>query len=272
MRRYEIERAVDRAALPGPSTGIMRALCSRINAKTGTIPGHAQPSLSQLAALAGYDRSTVMRHLNLLETAGWVIRIRPPAWLARSQHVTTAYAMQVPAGYPQARRRGEPRHAADREEARRAAAEALAARDSEADRAAADPHDASEPAPGGTAPHTTDSTTEAFERQEQRSSSAAIVDDDPQLRAQLAQTAMAEIRELTGRALTLRQAAEVVRVVLAGRRVKHHEAYLRKALRDDPQRYLPAASSLPPPPGDLARIEAEAIRKSDELARLKGEE
>lgn len=273
MKRYEIERAVGRAQLPGPSKSIMRALLARINAKTGTIPGEHQPSLSQLASLSGYDRSTVMKHLNALEKAGWVIRIRPPMWLARTQHVTTAYAMRIPDGYPQARRRGEPRHAADREQARRAAAQALAARDSEADRAAADPLDAGPGGPDRTAAPVTDMPTEEVLTDQGQESSPAGIDDDPQLRASLAKTAIEEMRELTGRTLTLTQATGVVRLVLGGRRVKHHDAYLRKTLRTDPQRYLPAKGSdrglTADTYSDLARAQREAIEKSEALERAK---
>jgi DNA-binding transcriptional ArsR family regulator len=137
MRRYEIERAVLAAPLPGPSVTIMLSLCTRIFKDEGVIPPGQQPSLSRLAADTGYDRSTVMRHLAQLEREGWVIRIRPPAWLARQLHVTTSYAMQIPPeGYPQARGSGHQALGARSGEARRAATRALAAHEAEARRAA----------------------------------------------------------------------------------------------------------------------------------------
>jgi DNA-binding transcriptional MocR family regulator len=136
MKRYEIEHAVLAAALPGPSVALMLTLCTRIYKDEGVIPQPEQPSLSRLAADTGYDRSTVMRHLAQLEQNGWLIRIRPPVWLARQLHVTTSYAMRVPGGYPQARGNGHRALGALTGEARRIAAEALAAHEAEARRAA----------------------------------------------------------------------------------------------------------------------------------------
>lgn len=136
MRRFELERAVLAAELPGPSVGLMLALCTRIYRDEGIIPQHEQPSLSQLAADTGWDRSTVIRHLAQLERAGWLIRTRPPAWLARQLHVTTSYAMRIPDGYPQASGSTRPGLVALRGEARRTAQLGLVAHEAEARRAA----------------------------------------------------------------------------------------------------------------------------------------
>jgi DNA-binding transcriptional ArsR family regulator len=217
MRRYEIEAAVDRAQLPGPSTGIMRALLARINARAGIIEPAHQPSLSQLAALSGYSRSTIQRHLNDLEAGGWVIRIRPPMWLARTRHVTTAYAMRVPPGYPQARRRGEPRLGALREDARRAAESELGARDEMARRAAQ---------------HTTEDQTDETE----------VTDSAEAPGGDLELLARTELEALAGRPVSAGTAAAAVRLVLAGRAPQHPAAYLLAALREDPRRYLPGPS------------------------------
>ena len=46
MKRYELERAVEHAALPGPAKGILFVLCARISARDGSIPDRYQPSLS----------------------------------------------------------------------------------------------------------------------------------------------------------------------------------------------------------------------------------
>ena len=156
MRRYDIERAVLAAPLPGPSVAIMLTLCTRIYADQGLIPPAEQPSINRLAADTGYDRSTVMRHLNDLEHEGWVIRIRPPKWLAQQLHATTAYAMKVPNGYAQASRNGHRALGALTGEARRLAAEALAARDAEARRAAATELGAAAAAARGAAARSTD--------------------------------------------------------------------------------------------------------------------
>lgn len=158
MRRYDIEHAVLAAELPGPSVALMLALCTRIWVDEGLIPMNQQPSLSRLAADTGYDRSTVMRHLNDLETDGWVTRIRPPVDLARRLHVTTAYAMAVPPGYAQARGTGHRALGALTGDARRAAAKALEAQADEARRASGHGLGDDPAAARGTAPHKTDTS------------------------------------------------------------------------------------------------------------------
>lgn len=156
MRRYDIERAVLAASLPGPSVAIMLTLCTRIYRDEGIIPPAEQPSLTRLAADTGYDRSTIIRHLALLERAGWVIRVRPPKWLAQTVHATTAYAMRVPPGYAQARGSLPRALGARSGEARRTAAQALAAQHEEARRAALGELGDTGGAARGGPPHSTD--------------------------------------------------------------------------------------------------------------------
>lgn len=136
MRRFDIERAVLAAELPGPSVGIMLSLCTRIYRDEGIIPQREQPSLSRIASDTGWDRSTVIRHLAQLEAGGWLTRTRPPLWLARQLHVTTSYALRVPDSYPQASGSGPLGLVALRGEARRLALQALEAHEAEARRAA----------------------------------------------------------------------------------------------------------------------------------------
>lgn len=233
MNRYEIERAAMSADLPGPSKSIVLVLCTRIWRAEGIIPPGRQPSLSQLARESGWDRSTVMRHLNALESAGWVIRIRPPKWLARTEHATTAYAMRIPDGYPQARRTRRAGLAAQEAGAGRSAERELAARDDAARRAALPDPDRSG---------------------EQESSAPPGAGDD----IGLAQIAAEEVTAVTGRAITAAAAAEVVRLVLAGRDVRNPAAYLREAIRREPLRFLPAAAG----PPTLAE-------RNEELRRIK---
>jgi DNA-binding transcriptional ArsR family regulator len=156
MKRYEIERAVLGARLPGPSVAIMLALCTKIWKDEGMIPPAEQPSLTRLAAETGYDRSTIIRHLSSLEAAGWVVRIRPAKWLAQQFHATTAYAMRVPAGYQQARGALHRGLEARSGEARRTAADALAAHAAEARRAALGELEAPGGEASGAAPHRPD--------------------------------------------------------------------------------------------------------------------
>ncbi|MGH3123953.1 MAG: hypothetical protein ACRDND_23445 [Streptosporangiaceae bacterium] len=237
MKRYDIERAVLAADLPGPSVTIMLALCTRIWRDEGIIPPDRQPSLTELARDCSLSRSTVMRHLNdPLERAGWVIRIRPPMWLARTEHVTTAYAMQVPEGYAQARRRRRRGLGADPGESGRTAEQELAARDEQARRAAL---------------HIPD------ESDSRRSSP----DDDPDLA--LARIARAELAAITGRQIPMATAAEAVRLVLGGRTPRSPEAYLRRALRDKPHRFLPPDPG-PPPLRDYEARVAQQIQHDRE--------
>jgi len=240
MRRFDIERAVLAAPLPGPSVAIMLTLCTLIWADEGIIPPGKQPSLSRLAIATGYDRSTVMRHLNQLEPAGWVTRIRPPKWLAQQMHVTTAYAMHIPDGYAQARGNGHLPLGALTGEARRLALEALEARDAEARSAALRDHAAGAAEAGSGARHSPDD--QSAEDPGGRRSSAG---DD----LELWQIAATELVVITGRKISEDQAREVVRLVLEGREVKRPAAYLRRAVRADPGRFLPR--SQPPRVSEL---------------------
>ena len=226
MQRYELERHVDQADLPGPEKAILRMLLSRIHARTGTIPAHAQPSLSVQASLTGYHRSTVMRHLSALEKAGWITRDRPGPWLARARHLTTAYTIHAPESYPQARRRGGQGLGAERAGARRTEEQGLGAERAGARRRA---------------PH----KTERFTERRQTSSSG-----DGDGCGSLDQIARDELAALTGRQVSIRTAAEAVRLILAGRSPRNPQAYLRRALRADPARYAPPPSG-PPPFRDL---------------------
>jgi hypothetical protein len=263
MKRYDIERAVERARLPSASVAIMMMLLRRIDAKGGEIPPGRQPSLSMIASAAGCHRSTVMRHLRALETAGWITRIRPPLWLAQRYHVTTAYAMHIPSSYPQARRRGDPGHAADSEEARRAAEQEIAARDAAASRAAHSGLDAPGADAGRTPGHKSEGPSEQLS--EHRSEAVTGDGDLPQRAAQAA-VVRDELAALTGRKIPLRDAVQIARVILEGRPVRDAGAYLREALRRDPQRYLPAGDQSAQTQADYyarARERSEAIARSE---------
>jgi|ERR1035441_590012 hypothetical protein len=222
MKRYELERAVEHAALPGPAKGILFVLCARISARDGSIPDRYQPSLSMLAAHSGYSRSTVMRHLNGLERDGWVARDRPEKPLSRAEHLTTAYTMSVPEGYPQAR---VTRH------------RGLGSRGAMA-RVTADQELGS--------PAATELGSPAAPIQKRRQKNVLQPrDDDDDSQSELVDIARRELAALTGREVPYSTAAEAVRLVLDGRAVASPAAYLRRALRDQPRRYLPAASGPP---------------------------
>lgn len=82
---------------------LVHVLCVRIDAKAGVILPAYAPSLTDLARDTGRNRRTIMRYLNTLERSGWVTRTRPPVNLARQQKRRTAYRIQIPPDYPQAR-------------------------------------------------------------------------------------------------------------------------------------------------------------------------
>jgi hypothetical protein len=100
--RYDIERALEHAALPAVGTAILMWLCTRMDKGSTVIPPGQSPSLSRLARMTKYHRRTVMRHLNHLEETGWLTRKRPELHHARTLHRTTHYSVTIPGGFQQA--------------------------------------------------------------------------------------------------------------------------------------------------------------------------
>lgn len=108
--KWDVERAVmrdtrgkaDRAwileipALPAPARLIMLTLLSRADADTAIVPEGFTPSLTELAALTGLDRSTVRRQLNRIEEDGWAVRNRPDVADARTNGAKTQYELCIP--------------------------------------------------------------------------------------------------------------------------------------------------------------------------------
>jgi hypothetical protein len=104
--RYDIERALERAALPAVGVSILMWLCTRMDKGSTDIPPGQSPSLTRLARMTKHHRRTVMRHLNKLEETGWLDRRRPDPHLARTLHRTTHYSVTIPEGFPQASKLG----------------------------------------------------------------------------------------------------------------------------------------------------------------------
>lgn len=73
--RWRVTRAVRASRLPAPSKLIMLTLADI--AGDGLV---AAPSLSQLARETGLSRSSITRHLSILETGKWLARMRPAPW------------------------------------------------------------------------------------------------------------------------------------------------------------------------------------------------
>lgn len=104
--RFDIERALEFAHLPAASVSVLMWLCTRMDSGSTTIPPGHSPSLTRLARMTKLHRRTVMRHLILLESAGWVSRKRPELHLARTLHRTTHYSVMIPGSYQQAEKLG----------------------------------------------------------------------------------------------------------------------------------------------------------------------
>lgn len=82
---------------------VLHVLAMRLDRDAFVIPASYQPSLNDLARDMGCDRRTVMRRLNRVEQAGWVIRERPDIHDARTKHARTNYTLRFPPGYVPAR-------------------------------------------------------------------------------------------------------------------------------------------------------------------------
>jgi hypothetical protein len=91
--RFEIERAAERADMPTVAKDVIYALSRRMDSGTPIIPLRHMPSLTTLAAAAGWSRRHVERALNYLEMAGVVDRRRPSVADARTKHARTAYTV-----------------------------------------------------------------------------------------------------------------------------------------------------------------------------------
>jgi DNA-binding transcriptional ArsR family regulator len=218
--RFAIEREIARSDLPAPARAIANSLCRRIDAASGTILPRHSPSIAKLARETGYHPATICRHLTTLETAGWITRHRYPSYsMAAAEQFATHYAIHIPAADSDSPPiadidKGLPR------KARGAIAESI-----EGYRAKRANHQ--------------------MTATEQESSS-------PRDDSSLAQIVKDEIATATGRELSDDMAAAAVRLVLDGREPRNAAAYLRRAVRADPRRFVPV--SIPP---TLAEREAE---------------
>ena len=98
--RFTWERLfLKHSGLPSPSRLIGMVLLTKADPDL-TIPARFSPSLSTLKELTGLGRGTVAVHLNHLEAAGWVRRIRPTTAASYGGNERTRYGLIVPAGVP----------------------------------------------------------------------------------------------------------------------------------------------------------------------------
>lgn len=94
--KFEVTKAVRASDLPAPARLVMFVLADVAETGTAEIPEQFTPSLKVLSLETGLNESTVKRHLNDLETAGWVDRRRPTIDDARLKGERTRYRLTIP--------------------------------------------------------------------------------------------------------------------------------------------------------------------------------
>jgi hypothetical protein len=209
---------VEASDLEPISRHILLVLCGRMMQGTTLIPREHSPSLTKLAAGTGWDRRTVMRYLNALEKAGWLIRHRPDPDKARREHARTNYTVLMPGlGTASA-------------QARDTATRGLGASSAQARDSAAYGLGAGDPGARGRVPH---SQTLSDQRTDQ---SGDLVD-----------LVIKQLHDRTGVTVT-REWAETTRDLLLARPgVRNPRAYIIRTITTDPhpERWLPTPE--PPP-------------------------
>ncbi len=216
--RFDIERAVEASDLAPIGRHIILVLCGRMMQGSTLIPREHSPSLTRLAAGTGWDRRTIMRHLTLLEKAGWLIRHRPDPARARREHARTSYTVLMPKlGAPsaQARDTGTRGLGAESAQARDTGTRGLGAGD---------------PGARGAAPH---SQTLSDQRTDQ---SGDLVD-----------LVIKQLLERTGVTVSREWATGTRDLLLARPGITNPRAYIIRTITTDknPQRWLPTPE--PPP-------------------------
>lgn len=200
------------------SRHILLVLCGRMMQGSTLIPREHSPSLTKLAAGTGWDRRTIMRYLNALEKAGWLIRHRPDPDKARREHARTNYTVLMPGlgtSSAQARDTGTRGLGASSAQARDTAAYGLGA---------------GNPGARGRVPH---SQTLSDQRTDQ---SGDLVD-----------LVIKQLLERTGITVTREWATGTRDLLLARPGIKNERAYLIRTITTDPhpERWLP--TPVPPP-------------------------
>ena len=95
--RWRITKAVRASDLPAPARLIMLVLADVAEVGTAEIPERFTPSIRVLAQETGLDQSTVKRHLNALDKAGWLDRSVPDG-KAQGRGERTRYRLTLPSG------------------------------------------------------------------------------------------------------------------------------------------------------------------------------
>ena len=95
--RWDVERALRGSGLPAAARHVALELLTRAEAGTAEVPAEHSPSLSGLARDTGMSRRAVMRALNVLESGGWITRLRDLK-RAVTEGQPTRYRLHAPAG------------------------------------------------------------------------------------------------------------------------------------------------------------------------------
>jgi len=96
ISRWDVTRAVRKSDLPAPSRLIMFVLLDVAEVGTCEIPEKHTPSLRVISDETGLNKATVVRHLDTLEDAGWVVRAKPSLEAARLRGERTRYRLTIP--------------------------------------------------------------------------------------------------------------------------------------------------------------------------------
>lgn len=93
--RWEVTSAVrEKSDLAPPARLVMLVLADLSENETAIVPASRTLSLSELAKQTGLGRSTVVEHLDKLETLGWIKRDQPSPQAARAG-AKTKYRLRV---------------------------------------------------------------------------------------------------------------------------------------------------------------------------------
>jgi hypothetical protein len=94
--RWDVERALRESGLPAAARHVALELLTRTDGGGTEVPAKFTPSLTALAADTGLSRRRVIYSLDVLESSGWLTRLRDLE-AARKKKQPTRYRLKVPA-------------------------------------------------------------------------------------------------------------------------------------------------------------------------------
>lgn len=94
--RWAVERAAKSADIPPIACHLILTLATYLDADSTRLPYRFSPSITGLTRATGWSRRTVTRWLDWLESAGWLVRLRPTKHAQRTQHARTSYSLLIP--------------------------------------------------------------------------------------------------------------------------------------------------------------------------------